>query len=61
MTDEERIIHEEAVRLRKMTDQQLYEAFQNASRGAGLLETEKPTNYSIDNLQKLLTGLLNGE
>lgn len=59
-TEEELAIHDEAVRLRKMTDRQLVEAFQNASLALSCVETQEPKN-DTSNLEKLLEGLANGE
>lgn len=59
-TSEELEIHEQAVRLRKMTDAQLVAAYQDASLGAGTAEPEKPTEYT-NPVEKLLTGLESGE
>lgn len=51
MTPEERAVHEEAVRLRKMTDMQLVNAFRNAG-GAKEPDTR---------LETLIEGLTAGE
>lgn len=59
-TAEELAIHEEAVRLRKMTDKQLVEVFQNASRTISCAETETAKN-DTSNVEKLLEGLADGE
>lgn len=59
-TPEEVSIHEEAVRLRKMTDAQLVEAFQNASRTPSCAETRE-AKKDPSSIEKLLEGLANGE
>lgn len=60
LTEDEVAIHDMAVRLRKMTDRQLVEAFQNASQER---TEDEPTNYTTDttDLEKLLRGLARGE
>lgn len=52
MTEEERVTHEEAVRLRKMTDIQLVQAFRNAGG-----TTQEPDTR----LENLLEGLERGD
>lgn len=53
-TEEERAVHAEAVRLRKMTDKQLVELLRGAKRPA-------PPAGGKDKLDVLLTALANGE
>ena len=69
-TPEERSIHEEAVRLRKMTDKQLVEQFHRAAEPEMVAspshktkETPKDAtpNENISAIQKLLTALSEGE
>lgn len=59
-TPEEIEIHEQAVRLRRMTDAQLVTAFQSVPRDAGVAEPEEPTEYT-NPVEKLLSGLESGE
>ena len=59
-TPEEQEIHEEAVKLRKMTDKQLVKAFREAqasSLAISKTDTEKGTNP----VEKLISGLSRGE
>ncbi len=58
-TPEELAVHEEAVRLRKLTDAQLVSAFQNASLGAQMPEKNEASDYT-GGVEKLLTGLESG-
>lgn len=60
MTEEELIIHEEAVRLRKMTDRQLVEAFRNAPRAFSELTEAEPINHT-NAVTMLLEGLTRGD
>lgn len=60
MTEEELIIHEEAVRLRKMTDRQLVEAFRNAPRALSELTEAEPINKT-NAVTMLLEGLTRGD
>lgn len=60
MTEEELNIHEEAVRLRKMTDRQLVEAFRNAPRAFSELTEVEPINKT-NAVTMLLEGLTRGD
>lgn len=59
-TPEESVIHEKAVKLRKMTDKQLVNAFNSAS-DVHLNDKVKKSEEDTTKLQKLLNGLKNGE
>lgn len=66
-TEEELNIHKEALRLRKMTDSQLVEAFRNAGEAAGrtdvaqdVSEENNPTE-NTNGVQKLLNELAEGK
>lgn len=66
-TPEEQIIHEEAVKLRKMTDAQLVDAFNSARMAAtaprmaqDALEEHTSTN-DISDVEKLLQALSDGK
>ena len=59
-TPEELAIHEEAVRLRKMTDAQLVEAFREASEPPAM-ELSDNTTKDTNHVKKLLDGLARGE
>lgn len=66
-TEEELNIHKEALRLRKMTDSQLVEAFRNAGEVAGrtdaaqdVSEENNPTENTTG-VQKLLNELAEGK
>ncbi len=69
-TPEERAMHEEAVRLRKMTDKQLVEQFHRAaepemasspSHKAEEASKDAMPNENTSEIQKLLTALSKGE
>lgn len=59
-TAEEAEIHAEAVRLRKMTDEQLVTAFRAATKAAEASSSADPTN-STNGVKTLIEGLANGE
>lgn len=70
MTPEELAIHEEAVRLRKMTDRQLVETYHRAAEEESTVSpylvceaatnVETPTENTSD-IQKLLNAILDGK
>lgn len=70
MTTEELAIHEEAVRLRKMTDRQLVETYHRAAEeetavspslvGEGAMNGDTP-NENTSDVQKLLNAILDGK
>lgn len=69
-TAQELAIHEEAVRLRKMTDKQLVEAFHRAaeeettvrpSTGAQAATEEAEANENTSSVEKLLNALADGK
>ena len=59
-TPEELAIHDEAVRLRKMTDAQLVQAFREASAPPPAVSQEDPTK-DTGGVKKLIEGLSRGE
>lgn len=59
-TPEELAIHEEAVKLRKMTDEQLVMAFRRANSTNSAVKTDTPTN-NTNGVKKLLDGLSRGD
>lgn len=59
-TPEELAIHEEAVKLRKMTDEQLVMAFRGVQRRSPAV-SETPTQKDTNGVKKLIEGLSRGE
>lgn len=59
-TPEEAEIHAEAVRLRKMTDEQLVTAFRATTKAAEAHSTADPTN-DTNGIKTLIEGLAKGE
>lgn len=59
-TPEELAIHEQAVKLRKMTDEQLVTAFRAASAPSCSVSDETPRN-NTDGVKTLLEGLSRGD
>lgn len=59
-TQEELAIHEEAVKLRKMTDAQLVEAFRASQTPAPAVSQDTP-NEDTGGVKKLLEGLSRGD
>lgn len=59
-TAEEAEIHAEAVRLRKMTDEQLVTAFRATTKAAEAHSSADPTN-STNGIKMLIEGLAKGE
>ena len=59
-TPEELAIHEQAVKLRKMTDEQLVTAFRNASAPSSAV-SEQEVEKDTDGVRKLIEGLSRGD
>lgn len=59
LTADELAVHYEAVRLRKLTDAQLVEAFRAVPLGAQASVQDEPSNYT-GGVEKLLSGLESG-
>ena len=59
-TPEELEIHEQAVKLRKMTDEQLVTAFRNASAPSSAV-SEQEVKKGTDGVRKLIEGLSRGD
>lgn len=59
-TPEELEIHEQAVKLRKMTDEQLVTAFRNASAPSSAV-SEQEVEKDTDGVRKLIEGLSRGD
>ena len=60
LTPEELAIHEEAVKLRKMTDRQLVMAFRGVQRRPPAV-SEAPEQKDTDGVKRLIEGLSRGE
>lgn len=60
LTPEELAIHDEAVKLRKMTDEQLVKAFRNAQMPS-TDSSSKPAEEHTNNIKVLIEGLSRGD